>query len=77
MVGAMIEAGKVSLFGPPTEPNCDFLDRSTETNNEITRAGLSGRDNREFGPKWAESGHGRLRVGVSRDTGGETEPGRA
>ena len=62
------------MFGSPTEPNCDFLDRSTETNNEITRAGLSGRDNRDFGPKWAESGGGHPWVGVSRDPGGETEP---
>ena len=61
------------VFGSLTEPNCDILDRSTETNNEITRAGLSGRDNRDFGPKWAESGHRRWPVGVSRDTGGETE----
>ena len=65
------------MFGSPTEPNCDFLDRSTETNNEITRAGLSGGDNRDFGPKWAESGGGHPSVGVSRDLGRETEPKRA
>ena len=54
-------------FGPPTEPKSYIPSRSTETNNEITRAGLSGRDNRDFGPKWAESGGGHPSVGVSRD----------
>ena len=62
------------MFGPPTEPDRDIPTRSTETNNEITRAGLSSRDNRDFGPKSAEKGCWYPRVGVSRDLGGETEP---
>ena len=62
------------VFGPPTEPDSYIPTPSTETNNEITRAGLSCRDNRDFGPKLAEMGHGRPPVGVSRDTGEETEP---
>ena len=62
------------MFGPLTEPDSYIPTRPTETNNEITRAGLLGRDNRDFGPKSAESGSGRADAGVSRDTGGETEP---
>ena len=62
------------MFDPPTEPNSYIPSRPTETNNEITRAGLLVRDNRDFGPKWAESGGGRPSGGVSRETGGETEP---
>ena len=62
------------MFDPPTEPNSYIPDRPTETNNEITRAGLSCRDNRDFGPKWGESADGHPSVGVSRDRGGETEP---
>ena len=65
------------MFGPPTEAKSYIPNRSTETNNEITRAGLSGRDNREFGRKSAERGHGHPSVGVSRDLGGETEPAGA
>jgi hypothetical protein len=56
------------VFVSPTEPNSDILDRSIETNNEITRAGLSGRGNRDFGPKWAEGGDGNPSVGVARAT---------
>ena len=48
------------VFGPPTEPNSYIP--------------LSGRDNRDFGPKGAESGGGHQSVDVSRDLGGETEP---
>ena len=65
------------VFGLPTEPNSYIPNRSTETNNEITRARLSGRDNRDFGPNWAEGGHAQRTVGVSRDLGEETEPKRA
>ena len=65
------------VFGSPTEPNSYIPSRPTETNNEITRAGLSWRDNREFGPKWTESDGGHLSVSVSRDLGGETEPEKA
>ena len=63
-------------FVSPTEPNSYIPDRPTETNNEITRAGLSCRDNRDFGPKWAESGGGHPSARVSRDLGGETGPER-
>lgn len=62
------------MYGPLTEPETDIPTRPTETNNEITRAGLSGRDNREFGAESAERGRGRAAVGVARDIGGETEP---
>ena len=62
------------VFGPPTEPDSYIPTPSTETNNEITRAGLSGRDNRDFGPKSPRMGGGRPPVDVARDDAGETEP---
>lgn len=67
-------SGELFVLGSPTEPECDIPTRPTETNNEITRAGLSGRDNREFGPKSAERGHAWWPMGVARDNGGETLP---
>ena len=51
MTGKIAEAAYFFVFVPPTGPNCDIPSRPTEPDNEITRAGLSGRDNREIGPK--------------------------
>ena len=61
------------MLGSPTEAECNIPTRSTETNNEITRARLWWRDNRDFGGKSAKTGRGWPPVGVSRDTGGEPE----
>ena len=49
------------------------MDRYREPNNAITRAWVMDRDNRDFEGKSRESGRGRSRVDVSRDTGGESE----
>ena len=72
-----VEVASFFVFVSPTEPECNIPTRSTETNNEITRAGLWQRHDRDFGGKSAESGRGRPPVDVSRDTGGEREPCRA
>ena len=65
------------MFGPLTEPECTFSAPYREPNNVITRAWVMGRDTRDFGARWGESGHGRPSVDVSCDAGGEREPCRA
>ncbi len=56
------------VYGPLTESERDIPTRYTEPNNEITRAWVMGRDKREFGAKWSQSGLECPTVNVSRDT---------
>ena len=61
----------VFVFVPLTEPETDFPTRSTEPDNELTRARVMGRDNRDLGGKSALRGGGGRSAGVSRRGGRE------
>ena len=65
------------VFAPPTESERDIPIASSESNNELTRAWVMGRDNREFGQNSYESGCRCPHGDVARDTLGETKPRRA
>ena len=65
------------MFGPLTEPETDFPTRSTEPDNELTRARVMGRDNRDLGGASASRGGGGWSAGVSRGAGGERGEERA
>lgn len=64
------------VSAPPLEPESTIPTRCIEPDNQLTRTRLSGRDNRDFGPKRGETGWRGSPSCVSRDTDGEPETRR-